>query len=383
MPTSPDIASPAFAVPDHFRQWVVKEGVAGGVLREQNFEQRVVPMPHMQEGEALARIKLINVHAATRMRIARGLIPEGATDPNNYACAQIVRSRDPAFAVGDVIACQAGWQEYQIVRSSDPPVGFNEPCELVQALNRTRSPWTYVFRPALVRMYPPEVLMEIFGTSGMTAWFGMQQYGPLMPRDTVAVAATTGSVGSIVAQLAKAAGCRVVGFASGAQRCRWVLEHLGIDACLDHTASDFDDALHTAFPEGIDLFSDGVGGALTARVVARMNRHARLFSYGSAAAAYADEVGDVPAQRPTLRDVFGIDATIERMLRERHIKSGAWTVDNFYHDRLRAEDDLARLVRMGLIQSHCRTVHGFERLPEAIAGQYRERGIGKLQIAFE
>ncbi|WP_179405070.1 MDR family NADP-dependent oxidoreductase [Burkholderia guangdongensis] len=383
MPMPTEIASEHPALPEHFRQWVVKGGLAQHELREQHFEQRIVSMPQPQDGEALVRIKLINVHAATRMRIARGLIPEGATDPNNYACAEVVRSRDPAFAVGDVIACQAGWQEYQIVRSSDLPVGFGEPDELVKALNRTRSPWTYVFRPALVRMWSPEVLMEIFGTSGMTAWFGMREQGPLMPRDSVAVAASTGSVGSIVAQIAKAAGSRVVGFAGGPDRCRWVREHLGIDACVDYTADDFDDALRAAFPEGIDVFSDGVGGALTERVVPHMNRHARLFSYGSAAASYAADIGDAPSRKPTIREIFGINATVERVLRERHIKSGAWTVDSFYHERLRAEDELSRLLRMGLIRSHCRTVRGFERLPDAIAGQYRDRGIGKLQISFE
>ena len=383
MSTPTGLASRNFVLPDHFRQWVVKDSLASGALHEQNFAQRVVPMPQLEDGEALVRVMLINVHAATRMRIARGLIAQGATDPNNYACARVVRSRDPAFAVGDVIACQAGWQEYQIVRSRDLPVGFSEPDELVKALNGTRSPWTYVFRPALARMWPPKVLMEIFGTSGMTAWFGMRQYGPLMPRDTVAVAAATGAVGSIVAQLAKAAGCRVVGFAGGPERCRWVLEHLGIDACLDYTANDFDAALLSAFPEGIDVFSDGVGGTLTERVVPRMNRHARLFSYGSAAASYAEEVGNTPAHKPTLREVFGINATVEGMLRERHVHSGAWTVDSFYHDRLRAEDELSRLMRMGLIRSHSRAVRGFERLPEAIADQYRQRGTGKLQIAFE
>jgi len=79
-------------------------------------------------------------------------------------------------------------------------------------------------------------LMEMFGTSGMTAYFGMRECGPLMPRDCVAVAAATGSVGSIVAQLAKIAGCYVVGFGGGADRCDWVLETLGIDKCIDYTA---------------------------------------------------------------------------------------------------------------------------------------------------
>src|SRR6266436_10148431 len=104
------------------------------------------------------------------------------------------------FGEGDVIACQAGWQDYQIVSSEDGSVGYGPASELVKALNGTSSQWSYVFRPAMVKMWPPEVLMEMFGTSGMTAYFGMRECGPLMPRDGVAVAGTTGSVGSIAAQ---------------------------------------------------------------------------------------------------------------------------------------------------------------------------------------
>jgi NADPH-dependent curcumin reductase CurA len=232
-------------------------------------------------------------------------------------------------------------------------------------------------------MWPPEVLMEIFGTSGMTAWFGMREYGPLMPHDSVAVAAATGSVGSIAAQLAKAAGCRVIGFAGGVARCNWVVDTLGIDGCLDYTSNHFEADLRAAFPEGIDVFSDGVRGALTELVVRSMNRHSRLFSYGSAAASYAQTIYTAPSTRPSMRQTFGLSDAVERILCERRIKSGAWTVDAFYHERLQAEDNLSRLMRMGLLRSNSRVVRGFEHLPEAIVDLYRSPRAGKLQISFE
>jgi NADPH-dependent curcumin reductase CurA len=294
-----------------------------------------------------------------------------------------VQSRDAAFTVGDVVACQAGWQEYQVIRASDPPVGFNEPSELVKAMNGTCSPWTYVFRPALARQWSPSILMEIFGTSGMTAWFGLREYGPIMPRDTVAVAATTGSVGSIVAQLAKVAGARVIGFAGGPERCRWVVDTLRIDGCIDYLSPQLEDELAVAFPEGIDVYSDGVGGELTGRIVARMNRHGRLFSYGSAAASYASNPGPAPAVRATMRETFGITEPVERLLRERHIKSGEWTVDSFYHEREQAENDLSRLLSMQRIRPHARVTRGFDNLPSAIADLYRLPRAGKLQVSLE
>jgi hypothetical protein len=357
--------------------------MAGHALTPAQFALRELPLPALQPGEALVRVKLINVHSATRARMVNGGTRLGDTDYSNYACAEVVASRDGAFQEGDTIACQAGWQDYQVIRSADKSVGYGPPSELLKALNRSNSQWCYAFRPAMVRMWPPEVLMEMFGTSGMTAYFGLRESGPLMPRDCVAVAGTTGSVGSIAAQLAKIAGCTVVGFAGGKARCDWVMQTLGIAHCIDYRAGDWQAQLEAAMPEGIDVFCDGVGGAFTEAVVARMNRHGRLFSYGSAAAFYADEItAPSPGQRPSLRRAFGISESVEARLKERNIKSNCWIVDEFYHERLRAEDDLSRLLRNGSLKAISNVVEGFEKLPEALAGLYQNPRAGKLQVRF-
>src|SRR5260370_15689078 len=192
----------------------------------------------------------------------------------------------------------------------------------------------------MVKMWPPEVLMEMFGTSGMTAYFGMRECGPLMPRDCVAVAGTTGSVGSIAAQLARIAGCYVVGFGGGTDRCKWVLDNLGINECIDYRAKDFEKQLKAAFPAGIDVYSDGIGGALTETVTQLMNQNGRLFSFGGAAADYADNLDAAP-QRPALRRAFGISENIEAGFKKRNIKSQFLVRGTFYHSRLSAEDDLS------------------------------------------
>jgi hypothetical protein len=260
-------------------------------------------------------------------------------------------------------------------------VGYGPPNELLKALNGTNSQWCYPFRPAMVKMWPPEVLMEMFGTSGMTAYFGLRECGPLMPRDHVAVAGTTGSVGSIAAQLAKITGSRVVGFAGGKERCEWVLDTLGIDQCIDYRASDFEAQLKAAFPEGIDVFCDGVGGAFTETLTQQMNRHGRLFCYGSAAAYYADKVSTTRG-RLSVRAAFGISEKVEALLKEKHIKSSAWIVDEFYHERLSAEDELSRLLHNGSLKAINNVVEGFDKLPEAIIGLYKNSRAGKLQVRF-
>jgi NADPH-dependent curcumin reductase CurA len=245
-----------------YRQWIYAKPMAGDKLGPEHFELREQPIPELQDGQALVRVKLINVHSNTRTRLALGMTALGDTERSNYACAEVIQSRDPAFREGDVIACQAGWQDYQLISSADAAIGYPPATALTKAVNHTNSQWTYVFRPAMVTMWPSEVLMDLFGTSGTTAYFGMRQCGPLMPRDAVLVAGATGSVGSIAAQLARIAGAYVVGFAGGEDRCTWARRTLGIDDCIDYRAANLPDRLRHALPDGIDVYSDGVGEPL-------------------------------------------------------------------------------------------------------------------------
>jgi NADPH-dependent curcumin reductase CurA len=228
-------------VTERCRVWVYAQPL-DGELSVENFALRECAMPEPKDGETLVRVKLINLHSATRNRMLGGSTKLGETDLSNYACAQELRSRDPVFREGDLIACQAGWQDHEIIRSDDAAIGYPAPSAAVQALNRTRSQWTYVFRPEMAAAWSPAVLMDVFGTSGMTAWFGLRQCGPVTPTDVVAVGGTTGSVGAIIAQLAKAAGAHVIGFARD-DRCRWVVDTLGLDHCLDYAAADLDERI--------------------------------------------------------------------------------------------------------------------------------------------
>jgi NADPH-dependent curcumin reductase CurA len=346
-----DVTDEGPVLPKSYRQWVFAKPISGSPLGREHFQLRHLPMPEPSTGQALVRILLVNIHSAARQRMLGGATKLGNTDPTNYACAEVIQSCDPPAS------------------------------ELAKAVHDTNSQWTYVFRPVLVKLWSPSVLMEMFGTSGMTAYFGMRECGPLMPRDHVAVAGSSGSVGSIAAQLAKIAGARVVGFAGGAERCRWVVDTLGIDGCIDYLADDLDARLQRAFPVGIDVFSDGVGGRVTDAVLRLMNQDGRMLSYGAGAALYSD-APSLPVPGSSLRRMVGITEAMERILRERNIKSEAWIVDAFYHERLRAEDDLSRLMLMGRLKPVTHVIDGFDHLPDAIADLYRSGRSGKLQVQF-
>lgn len=371
-------------MPSHIRQWILAKPLAAdAAVTADHFEHRELPVPQLAEGQALVRVRLINLHANTRRRMVGGNTPLGETDRSNYACAEVVASRDPVFPVGATMTCQAGWQDYQIVSSANESIGYGPATPLVAALNRTKSQWTYAYRDAIARMWSPSVLMHMLGTSGMTAYFGLRECGPLMPGDAVAVANAGGAVGVIVSQLAKRAGCRVVGFAGGAERCAQVVAATGIDECLDYRAGDFQSRLAASFPDGIDVFSDGVGGTMTALVAQRMNRNGRLLAYGSTTDAYSpavnaqlERVSHVP------RDVF-VSKAAEQIIAEKNIKVESWIVQDFYHERLQAEDDLSRLMLSGALKPVSEVIEGFERLPEAVMALYGRPRLGKLQVSFD
>jgi NADPH-dependent curcumin reductase CurA len=369
-------------MPKTTRQWIYATPLKNGKLGPEHFELREIALPQLKDGEALVRVKLINIHCNTRMRMYSGAVALGETSASNYACAEVIESHTPAFQKGDLIACQAGWQEYQIVSTEAGPIGHGVATELTRSLNGTNSPFVYKYRAALVKMWPEEVLIEMLGTPGMTAYFGMRECGPLMPADRVAVAGATGSVGSIVAQLAKAAGCYVVGFAGGNDRCDWVVENLGIDGCIDYRAADFQNQLRSAFPNGIDVFSDGVGGSLTETLVEQINPNGRLFAYGGAALFYADQFGP-EREGSNIRKFFGISDKVEAILKQKNIKADAYMGHLFYHERLKAEDDLSRLMLARKLKPIYNIVEGFENLPQAIIGLYEKPRHGKLQVRFK
>jgi NADPH-dependent curcumin reductase CurA len=366
------------------RQWVLAKQLApDDALTRDHFALRELELPELEHGQALARVRLLNLHANSRRRIATGSIRVGATDPSNYACVEIIASRDAAFPTGATAACQAGWQDYQVISSSSQSVGYGPASELVAALNGTKSQWTYTFRDAIARMWPPSTLMNMLGTSGMTAYFGLRECGPLMPGDTIAVANAGGAVGIIIAQIAKRAGCRVVGIAGGAERCAKIVESIGIDACIDYRADHFDRRLQAAFSNGIDVYTDGVAGDLTAQIARLMNRHGRLLAYGSTTDAYAPRV-DTSLERSGLstRKVF-VSPTAEELIAAKHIKVESWIVHDFYHERLKAEDDLSRLMLGGSLKSFADVRHGLDELPDALTSLYGRSRLGKAQVSFE
>jgi NADPH-dependent curcumin reductase CurA len=363
------------------RKWVLAHPLeTDGIIRAENLAMVEEALPEPGEGQALVRTRLINLHSRTRLKMTQ--MSAGETDLANYGLAEVVASRDPLLPVGAHLHWQLGWQDYQIVSRDEKPIGYALPTEAVRALNQTQAPMNYVLRPEIAPGWPPDTVMHVFGTSGTTALLGLRRCGPVTPQVRVLVAAASGSVGSLAAQIAKAKGAYVVGLAGGADRCAWVRETLGIDDCIDYRAPDLDQRLRSAFPDGIDLFCDGVGGSLTATVAPLIARGGRLFAFGSSESFYS---GGTAAARPAngLRGAFGITPEIEALCGDRSIRIEAWIVFDHYDERLSLEDELAGMLRAGTLRPVTDVTRGFENLPQAAIRMYSRPHAGKVQVDFD
>jgi NADPH-dependent curcumin reductase CurA len=188
---------------------------------------------------------------------------------------EVVESNIPNYRPGDILLAASGWQEYSVSgkeekRRVDPLLG------------------------------PISYALGVLGMPGFTAYAGLLNIGKPQPGETVVVAAASGAVGSVVGQIAKIKGCRVVGIAGGEQKCRFVQEELGFDACLDHRKPEWSESLKTICPNGIDIYFENVGGQVLQSVLPLLNIFARIPVCGLIAQYNAAELPVGPDQVPVL-----------------------------------------------------------------------------------
>ena len=227
-----------------------------------NFRLVETPLPALKDGQVLVRHHWLSLDPYMRGRMSEEKSyaqpqPLGAVMIGGTA-GVVATSRHPGYAEGDAVVGMGGWQAYSVVDAATPG--------LLRKVDATRVPLS--------------AYLGAVGMPGVTAWMGLTQI--LTPKEgqTIAVSAASGAVGSIVGQLAKQRGCRVVGVAGGPEKCGWVTGTLGFDACVDHKRhgdlASMTAALREAAPRGIDGYFDNVGGLVLDGVMAAMNDHGRI-----------------------------------------------------------------------------------------------------------
>lgn len=231
-----------------------------GMARPENFVVESAPVAAPAAGEAQIKVLLASLDPAMRswMNAGTTYIPGVGIGETMRALGlgRVVESRDPSLAQGDYVVGMPGLQEY-----ATEPAG---------ALTR--------IDPDLA---PLPTHLGALGMPGMTAYFGLLEVGALKDGETVVVSGATGAVGAVVGQIARIKGCNVVGIAGGPTKCRYAVEEIGLDACIDYKAEDVFAALRRHCPQGIDVYFDNVGGDILDAALANTALHARVVICGA------------------------------------------------------------------------------------------------------
>jgi hypothetical protein len=232
-----------------------------GLVVEDDFAHDAVPVGEPGAGEVLVRTEWLGIDATVRTWLskAEGYIPpvEIGEVVRCSGVGTVLASKSDRFAEGDVVGSLTGWQEYAIV---------GDDAMITNPL------------PAGV---DPEASLALFGAAGVTAYVGLTDVGQVREGETVVVSAAAGATGSIAVQIAKILGCRVIGIAGTDEKCRWLVDDLGIDGAINHRTDDLPARLKELCPKRVDVFFNNTGGPILEHVLGRLADHARVVLCGA------------------------------------------------------------------------------------------------------
>jgi NADPH-dependent curcumin reductase CurA len=321
-----------------------------GEPRPTDFEIVDAPLPAPADGESLCRTIWLSLDPYMRGRMSDRKSYTASVEIGQPmvggTVSEVVQSRHPGFAAGDVVLGYGGWQTHHVARAGAAPGPFG-PLKL---------------DPAVA---PVSTALGVLGMPGMTAYVGLLDLGQPQAGQTVVVSAAAGAVGSIVGQLARIRGCRAVGVAGAQSKCDYVVKELGFDACVSYRSPDLLAALRDACPQGIDVYFDNVAGAVLDAVLKLLNPFARIPLCGLVSQYNATELPPGPNWAPLLFN----RVTVRGFIVSDHV------------DRLPAFlADMAGWVRQGRIKYREDVVEGLDQAPRAFIGLLRGENLGKLLV---
>ena len=315
-----------------------------GMPTADDFEIVEAPIPQPGPGEVLTRVLFLSIDPYMRGRLS---------DRKSYATpvqigevmtgetvGEVLASHDPAFTVGDIVVGARGWQSHSVCSG-----------KALTKITPGRAPL-----PAY---------LGVLGMPGVTAYTGMTDIGVPKAGETVLVSAASGAVGSVAGQIAKRAGARVVGIAGGPDKCLFVQEQLGFDACIDHRSDDLGKEIATSCPNGVDVYFENVGGAVQAAAFAQLNIYARVImcgmvaQYNEAVFPPGPNLGFVVAKRVKIQGLLVSDKP--QRFAEWRTLAEPWVQD-------------------GSLAYRETIIDGLERAPEALAMVLNGDNFGKMVV---
>ncbi|KXJ61038.1 MAG: NADP-dependent oxidoreductase [Alteromonas sp. Nap_26] len=330
-----------------YKQWQLAKRPVGEPTRE-NWQLANVTLPDVDDGQIAVKIKYISLDPAMR-----GWMNDGKSyiEPVQIGAVmragtvgEVIESKSDKFAVGDHVYGHFGVQEYAVVSE--------------QGVHKVD--------PALA---PLERYLGVLGMPGMTAYFGLLKTGLPKEGETVVISGAAGAVGTVVGQIAKIKGCRVVGIAGGKDKCDYLVNELGFDAAVDYKTEGLHGALKDACPKGIDVYFDNVGGDILDTVLTRINLHARIVICG----AISQYNNTTPVKGP---------ANYLSLLVNRARMEGIVVFDNAKEYPVAAKD-MATWIAEGKLKAKEHVVTGLENFPETLMMLFKGENFGKLVLKVE
>jgi NADPH-dependent curcumin reductase CurA len=320
-----------------------------GEPRTEDFRLEKEPVPAAGPEQLLLRTRYLSLDPYMRGRMSDApsyVAPVEIGAPMAGQTVSVVEASNvEGFDVGDLVLASAGWQDYAVVGAKHAVKIPKEIPQLSYALG-------------------------VLGMPGLTAYVGLLDIGQPQPGETVAVAAATGAVGSLVGQIAKLKGCRVVGIAGGREKCDYAVESLGFDACLDHREPELRERLAAACPKGIDVYFENVGGAVLAAVMPLLNVGGRIPLCGLIAWYNLDQL---PA---------GVDRTPQFLLNvlRRRLKVQGFIIFDHLSRQAAFQQEMSGWLKEGKVRYREEFIDGLEQAPQGLMGLLRGENFGKLIV---
>jgi NADPH-dependent curcumin reductase len=307
-------------------------------------------LPELADDQVLLRVVYLSLDPYMRGRLSDALsyaapVEVGQVIVGATVCV-VEESRDPSYAVGDVVLSYSGWQTHAIANTRE-----------VRKLDPSAAPIS--------------TALGVLGMPGFTAYAGLLEIGRPQPGETVVVAAATGPVGSAVGQIAKVKGARSVGIAGGEEKRQALLDEFGFDVALDHRSPTFADDLAQAVPDGIDVYFENVGGPVTRQVLRHVNLYARMPVCGLVADYNATSRPEGPDRLPGFMSlVLRKSLTVRGFIQTEFVKTHT-------RDFVR---DMSGWVSDGSVRYREDVVEGLDAAPEAFRGLLTGANFGKLLV---
>jgi NADPH-dependent curcumin reductase CurA len=331
-------------MPTPVRRQIVLRRRPVGMPRPEDFDLVESPLPAPGDGEILCRTIYLSLDPYMRGRISGARSYAASVDLGQVivgaTVGEVLESRHPGLAPGDVVLGYDGWQSHAVARGA-----------AVRKLDPKQA--------------PVSTALGVLGMPGMTAYVGLLDIGRPKPGETVVVSAAAGAVGSAVGQIAKIKGCRTVGIAGSADKCDYVVRELGFDACVSYKTADLLASLRAACPGGIDVYFENVGGDVLRAVMQLLNLNARIPLCGLISEYNATE----PAPGPNLRPLLFNRVLVQGFIVSDHMAR----LGDFLAD-------CGGWVREGRLKYREDVVAGLEKAPEAFIGLLQGKNFGKLLV---